>query len=705
MVSGLISSGCGHWNSGESRQKDFKTDVEAPSAESHESAPQTLMNAFQFVEQTEKGEIYQINPLRSIVPVDINSSMAVKINPQKFPAASLPLSTLQLDDVAAKRNYLLGTLKNVERCIEISESLHKKNEELFDGKGAPRFDKTKAPYEAFYQQFESLASERGDLYTNIYDDMMRYVALKDHKPITTEDPTDDLSLSRWINSRYPAFNARPESIDFASFIKAQISGIESEMQLREKKIRDVGQEANLRLQARIFHKNDPPVHFHLPGYDTIEAGVPSFKDKMSFRLDEKAKEELRQEVRFHAQFAETYNSLSDKSSEYLNSLSKTLNILQKEVAGLIFSVKSEVRITGFDELCDNLLKKVSELENKIENQTARQKVVNLKKSIITLKGQVEALMDDLDKLRNLTWDREVRPEWLLVDLPQMKIDQTSDLTKKLYSLINPDNDNSFSKMFAEIDKSLKEVKEDSQIQVALTDELNRMIIEKIKTSFPKTRKRLEFHKKKFEKVSSLARGIKKYLKSPVYLSSIADEEMSKPVSLEQVTDTSLELIRTDRRENDIIELSAKLTSDGESIDSQRFFKICKFGLHTKVSGNVIFVDRVSTPPGEKENNFVAAPAVSYIYRYRSREQSRSGEIWNFFNPGLGLNAAALNFQSGGVELGVGGVFTLFSDILQFGYGYNLQVDSDNEYIFIGLGITELLNAYQNPPTDFQVKSQ
>ena len=117
------------------------------------------------------------------------------------------------------------------------------------------------------------------------------------------------------------------------------------------------------------------------------------------------------------------------------------------------------------------------------------------------------------------------------------------------------------------------------------------------------------------------------------------------------------------------------------------------------------MDRVSTPPGEKENNFVAAPAVSYTYRYRSREQSRSGEIWNFFNPGLGLNAAALNFQSGGVELGVGGVFTLFSDILQFGYGYNLQVDSDNEYIFIGLGIAELLNAYQNPPTDFQVKSQ
>ena len=58
-----------------------------------------------------------------------------------------------------------------------------------------------------------------------------------------------------------------------------------------------------------------------------------------------------------------------------------------------------------------------------------------------------------------------------------------------------------------------------------------------------------------------------------------------------------------------------------------------------------------------------------------------------------------------MELGVGGVFTLFGDILQFGYGYNLQVDSDNEYIFIGLGITQLLNAYQNPSADFKVKSQ
>jgi hypothetical protein len=166
--------------------------------------------------------------------------------------------------------------------------------------------------------------------------------------------------------------------------------------------------------------------------------------------------------------------------------------------------------------------------------------------------------------------------------------------------------------------------------------------------------------------------------------------------IDQVSDTRLDLFRTKRNDNDIVEVSAKLTSDDDSIDSQQFFRIRKFGLHTNVSGNVIFVDRILTPGDENETNFVAAPAVSYTYRYLTREENWFSKGWNVLDLALGVNAAALNFQSGGVELGVAGVATLFNDILQFGYGYNLQVDSDNQYFFIGLGITQMLDAYQNP---------
>jgi hypothetical protein len=41
-----------------------------------------------------------------------------------------------------------------------------------------------------------------------------------------------------------------------------------------------------------------------------------------------------------------------------------------------------------------------------------------------------------------------------------------------------------------------------------------------------------------------------------------------------------------------------------------------------------------------------------------------------------------------VQIGVGAHLTLFHDLLQVGYGYNLNAEGDKEYFFLGIGLVQ-----------------
>jgi hypothetical protein len=83
--------------------------------------------------------------------------------------------------------------------------------------------------------------------------------------------------------------------------------------------------------------------------------------------------------------------------------------------------------------------------------------------------------------------------------------------------------------------------------------------------------------------------------------------------------------------------------------------------------------------------FRYAPSYSILLKgfWMSDEKSRKSLGYHkLYAPGLGLNFSGLDFNNdGAVELGIGGVFTVFQDFLQLGYGINTE--SGRGYAFFG----------------------
>jgi hypothetical protein len=81
-----------------------------------------------------------------------------------------------------------------------------------------------------------------------------------------------------------------------------------------------------------------------------------------------------------------------------------------------------------------------------------------------------------------------------------------------------------------------------------------------------------------------------------------------------------------------------------------------------------------------------APSYSILLKgfWKNESESRKSlayhEVWT---PGLGLNVAALDFNGDGApEVGLGGVFSIFNDFLQLGYGVNTF--DGRGYAFLGI---------------------
>ncbi len=110
-------------------------------------------------------------------------------------------------------------------------------------------------------------------------------------------------------------------------------------------------------------------------------------------------------------------------------------------------------------------------------------------------------------------------------------------------------------------------------------------------------------------------------------------------------------------------------------------------VHFDTSVNLIFAD----PNGSAglSNRFQFAPAYSVLLKWGSRDHPLYNRL---IDAGIGLNLAILDFDSDdNPELGVGVVVSLIRDILQAGYGYNLN--DDRWYGFFGIGLP--LSAIQN----------
>jgi hypothetical protein len=225
---------------------------------------------------------------------------------------------------------------------------------------------------------------------------------------------------------------------------------------------------------------------------------------------------------------------------------------------------------------------------------------------------------------------------------------------------------------------------------------------------PKTKGRLEaLVGEQLAQYATLAGKIRGLLTAgqPLNLAEGLDTSRDRPpvraVELDDILPGTIDVNKTPAGRGDEITIKAELfTTDKTGQETvlqwtEQSFAVDRFGVTSGFSSNLVFVDRQgSGGAGDPDTSFDPAPSASWNLHYRIRPDVSApwhSKLYRFFDPGFGINTAALDFEDENFQIGVGGHLTLFEDLLIVGYGYNLQAETDHDYWYLGIGVLEALD--------------
>jgi ABC-type transporter Mla subunit MlaD len=178
---------------------------------------------------------------------------------------------------------------------------------------------------------------------------------------------------------------------------------------------------------------------------------------------------------------------------------------------------------------------------------------------------------------------------------------------------------------------------------------------------------------------------------------LLDLKAPEILTVSDIVPTRLEIPRTDPSDGDVLDVAAQIFQGDKLVyEEHRSITVRFYGWHSGLSSGLVFV-RSADHVG---SNFKPEAAAVWRIRYTPRPGSRN-PLGNL-RPGVGIHATTLHFNSSvdddatasnganNIQFGVGLTFHLFGDVLQTGYGWNLGVQKDRSYTYLGIGIMKVL---------------
>jgi len=151
------------------------------------------------------------------------------------------------------------------------------------------------------------------------------------------------------------------------------------------------------------------------------------------------------------------------------------------------------------------------------------------------------------------------------------------------------------------------------------------------------------------------------------------------LSINQLNNTAIIDLTTAGQRNQGDQVTIKIAMGKAGVASTELetehYKLYFCGLYANTAVGFLFVSPTPVFKRTGDNAFFRyAPSYSILLRgiFASEKTARTSVSYHsIWEPGIGLNFSALDFNNtGSVQLGIGGVFSIFQDFLQFGYGIN-----------------------------------
>jgi hypothetical protein len=511
-----------------------------------------------------------------------------------------------------------------------------------------------------------------------------------------------------IDAAYQKIGSDPALTPLYRFLQAQIEIMEAGDRAFADRLR--AKRLSLRLEAQVQSRNEDALFIHMEGYDTLEQGRLEARDRWGLELSPTDRRHLDEQMKATQEVAKAAEALRKKEMTLREVLTSVGPFISGDLTGDLLEIQSLMNKYNSDGvrkkleeirgLCRKLLPKVEE------------RVGSLSKE---LKGQFEATPTDFeDWIRSKHFNKinqlfaeianvqELRQRWLkptFADQTALVLDSASAF-RRLGALVHD------TESYIEIGKAFTNYM-NSQSE-AFGKAVGKAVEDVAQTEeFAALQRSLGDIQTDFQKVIRLAEDITKRLR--VFGAPAEAKEVPSPnaldVPIEDIHDTFMDLRRTRLSPGDEITLRATLKEGDKEIDSTTAsFKVEHLGWYANLSPSVVLAKPTELVGGEDDFRF--APALSWLHHYvpRPEEQQWYMEPLRVLDPAIGLHAIFLCFDSPGddeaIQVGLGGTLSLWKERLQFGAGFNLMADSEDDgryYFFVGTDLIGLLQTVTGQP--------
>lgn len=425
-----------------------------------------------------------------------------------------------------------------------------------------------------------------------------------------------------------------------------------------------------------------PVRIHMPNYDDLPSGNVNLIDKVTFKRTEEEEKRLLANQNFHKELISLVKEIGGRKSDMRQAIEdmkvQFLEDLQS-VAGL-FGTEDISRI-------------LEEITVELKNTVASPAIIALREDLNALRSGANGFKDFFElKDLSMKFMRELKtadgnPQGLF-DLLNTKKNQLTELSEMLKLKATKERLQQLEQVIARLRTTL--IAKSESISVSLKFKIEEFV-SKQAPKWLETFNKVDSLLKKYPALRTFAERLIT-IKDQESIGTKFSEEFKDPgaipIPLSEVKETSIDLQRTGRKEDDTFTLYVKFTGrDFSSMLPTQNFTVRKFGWYSIWAGSLVFLKP------QEEKTYQPATGVSWLLHHRSRIGRGNGILGNIINIGLGVNSVV--FSSGGkIEYGLGGTVTLFNNLLQVGYGMNLQRESNRGYFFIGASFFDLLGKTQ-----------
>lgn len=168
----------------------------------------------------------------------------------------------------------------------------------------------------------------------------------------------------------------------------------------------------------------------------------------------------------------------------------------------------------------------------------------------------------------------------------------------------------------------------------------------------------------------------------------------RALELDAVVPGTIFLNSTPADRGDELEIRAELFAINELgveeriQEARRTFRIDRLGLTSDVSSHLVFIKRFGDGASpDEDTTFEPAPSASWTLHHRIRSRN----AWSVLNPGIGISTAAISFDDAAIQIGLGVHVTLFSDLVTYGIGHNMNAERDPWYQYLGVEVLQALD--------------